>query len=193
MSRSRWFVLVAFAALVLASPSLAAVPDPVKSTTELTLVGDSNGMLIGDGYRVTVRDINNIPIAASNVQLIFAGTVRPYTAQVAPAVVACPIISKFTDAAGNVMFQARFGGFANAAAVQVRADGVVLAAVRARSTDLNADGTTSGFDLSTFRFNFLNNPAAPETDYNEDGITSNPDFNIFRTVFLNDIPGVPCP
>jgi hypothetical protein len=183
--------LVSLAAF--AAPAAPAVPNPVTSSVEPVLVGDSNGALIGDGFRVTVRDAANNPIGNSSVVLHFAGTVRPYTQQVPPANVTCPTIVMTTNALGEAVFQARFGGFANAPAIGVIADGVFLSTVLARSTDINADGKTDAFDFALFRNNFLNNPGAPETDYNEDGVTNPFDLNIFRMVFLNDIPGTLCP
>jgi hypothetical protein len=177
----------------LASSAIAAVPAPPNCSVEPVLVGDSNGALIGDGFRVTVRDAAFIPIGGSSVVLHFAGTVRPYLQQVPPANVTCPTIVMQTNAIGEAVFQARFGGFANAPAIGVFADGVFLTTVLARSTDINADGKTDAFDFALFRNNFLNNPGAPETDYNEDGVTNPFDLNIFRMVFLNDIPGTLCP
>src|SRR5262245_30890391 len=74
----------------LPSPSAAAVPSAANSSVEPVLVGDSNGALIGDGFRVTVRDAANNPVGGSLVDLLFAGTVRPYKPQVAPAFSLCP-------------------------------------------------------------------------------------------------------
>jgi len=195
LSPARWLSWTTLAALLLALPASAAVPDPPKSTTSPILVGDSNGQLIQNGYEVWVRDLNNAPIAGSTVVLQFTGSARPYTSQVAPAIASCPTVSKITDASGYVRFQVRMGGYDNAFATGVRvvADGVLLTSALARSTDLTGDGATGAFDLVHFRNNFLNNPSAPETDYNKDGITDPFDFNIFRSVFLNDIPGTPCP
>jgi len=179
--------------LLVAAPAAAGVPDPGASSVEPVLVGDSNGMQIGNGFVVVVRDVLGAPLGGVTVQLIFAGTTRPYTTQVAPATTVCPYIKGATDATGTVVFRARFGGYANGPAIEVRANGVLLSTVPARSTDLDADGATAAFDFVHFRNNFLNNPAAPETDYNEDGITDPFDFNVFRSVFLNDVPGILCP
>lgn len=192
-ARSFGFAIVSFALLLVVSPAMAGVPSPPNCSVDPVLVGDSNGMQIGAGFRVTVRDIVGNPVAGSSVTLGFFGTTRPYTVQVAPAAVTCPFIVKSTDAAGHVVFQARFGGFANAPAINVQADGINLKVVPARSTDLDANGATDAFDFVHFRNNFLNSPAAPETDYNQDGVTDPFDFNIFRSVFLNDIPGTLCP
>lgn len=185
----------ALAIALLASPAAATitVPYPPLCSVEPVLVGDSNGMQIGDGFKVTVRDVTGATMAGVVVHLAFAGTTRPYNAQVAPAQAQCPDIANVTNGLGNVVFQARFGGYANAPAIQVIADGFLLKTVPARSTDLDADGATTVADFSRFRINFLTNPAAQETDYDETGLTDLGDFAIFRTVYLNDIPGVPCP
>ena len=179
--------------LLFATPAVAAVPDPAHRTVDEILVGDSNGMQIGNGFRVTVRDVAGNPVANSHVVLAFNGSARPYAAQVAPAFSLCPNIAEMTDAAGRAVFQARFGGYDNNPLVEVRADGITLKPVVARSTDLTGDGATGAFDLVHFRNSFLNNPSAPETDYNQDGITDPFDFNLFRMVFLNDVPGTVCP
>ena len=195
LARGR-FISIMVSSLLAATTVNAAVPSPPNSVVEPVLVGNSNGALIGDGFRVTVRDINNTPVPGATVDLVFAGTVRPYTAQVPPATSGCPaapVIRKVADAAGNVMFQARFGGYVNAPAIQVRADGVLLSQVQARSTDIDVDGTTAVGDFNLFRINFLFNPPATETDYNEDGMTLVGDFDIFRKVFLNEVPGTLCP
>lgn len=195
LARAR-FIAFILTSILGATAANANVPSPPNSTFEPVLVGDSNGALIGDGFRVTVRDIANVPVGGSVVDLLFAGAVRPYTAQVPPSGSLCPAapgIRQAANAAGNAVFQPRFGGFANAPAIQVRADGVLLGQVMARSTDIDVDGATAVGDFNLFRINFLFNPGALETDYNEDGATLVGDFDIFRKVFLNDVPGTPCP
>ena len=195
IARTQTSGILVFAFLAIATAASADVPDPTQSSAEPILVGNSNGVLIGNGYRVAVRNVVGNPIPGSSVALIFAGAARPYSAQVAPATSNCavPSINKSTDAAGNVTFQPRFGGFANAPAVQVRADGILIRTVPARSTDLNADGATAIGDLGIFRINFIFSPGNLETDYNESGATEIGDLDIFRKAFLFDTPGTPCP
>jgi len=193
ISRARVIALCCLALAFFVRPGTAALPDPAHCMVDEILVGDSNGMMIGSGFRVQVRDVNFAPIANSHVVLAFNGSARPYTAQVAPAFSLCPNIAEMTDAAGQAIFQARFGGYDNNPSVEVRADGITLKPVVARSTDLTGDGATGAFDFVHFRNNFLNSPSAPETDFNHDGITDPFDFNIFRSVFLNDAPGTVCP
>jgi len=179
---------------ILASSASAAVPDPANSTVPPIIVGDSNGAQIGIGYRVVVRDVFGDPVPLSHVQLIFAGTVRPYTSQPAPAIATCPvIIERNATTVGIAVFVPRLGGFSNSNTIQVRADGVLLANVMARSTDMNADGSTGIIDFNSFRQRYLTNPAAPETDFDQSGVTNVADFNIFRQIYLADVPGTPCP
>jgi hypothetical protein len=88
------------------------------------------------------------------------------------------------------------GGFVNAASVQVSANGVVLANIPARSTDIETGdngAVTNGSDLNTFRCELFNLPChatGPETDYNNDTLTNTSDLNIFRIqLFATDQPG----
>jgi len=192
-TRLRIVVLCCLVLAVGVRPAAANLPDPGHSIVEDVIVGDSNGMQIGNGFRVIVLDAAGNPVVNSHVVLAFNGSAKPYTSQVPPAVASCPNIFATTDASGTVVFEPRFGGFDNSPLVEVRADGVALRIVRSRSTDLTKDGVTAAFDFVQFRNNFLNNPTAPETDYNEDGITGPVDFNVFRLVYLNDIPGTVCP
>lgn len=179
---------------ILASSAVAA-PDPSQCTVPPVIVGDSNGMQIGPtGYRVVVRDAFGDPVPVSHVVINFGGTsVHAYTSQPAPVTTICPTISRNATTVGIAVFIPRIGGFANANSVQVIADNVTIGFVKARSTDINANGATDPFDFNAFRINFLNNPAAQETDYDLDGITGPFDFNTFRQVFLADVPGSVCP
>jgi len=186
-----WLLVLVLA--VLAAPAAAAIPYPPNCSVDPVLVGDSSGMPIGNGFRVVAKDAAGQAIAGVTVTLQFFGAVHPYTMQVAPAVVTCPFVLKTTDATGTAVFNVRFGGFSNAAAVLVRVDGVVVSFVPARSTDIDGDGLTWAFDLNLFRSRFLNNPQAPETDFDGSGVTDLADFAIFRQVYLHEIPGVPCP
>ena len=185
-----------FLLLVAPGESWAGPPDPGHSQLEPVIVGDSNGMQIGDGYRVIVRDVNGNPLNGITVELHFSGTgANPYNQQVFPAIPTCigRLISSSTDGTGTVVFRPLFGGFENSAGVRVKGNIINLGSVRARSTDIDSDGATAISDFNRFRLNFLFNPAAVETDYNEDGITGVGDLDIFRKVFLFDTPGQPCP
>ena len=187
------FWLAALALGAVSSPAFANPPFGPNCSAEPVIVGDSNGMQIGDGYRITVRDNNNNPVANAVVKLQFNGTSRPYHEQVLPAACQCPVIVSISDATGHVTVRARLGGFDNITMIQVSAEGQAITTVKARSTDLNKDGVTGIADMSTFRFNFLKVPGSQETDYDETGLTDIGDFSIFRQVFLNDVAGTLCP
>lgn len=185
----------AFVLVVVASPARAGVPDPRASTLEADIIGSSSGAAVGDGFRVTIRDVGSNPLAGKRVELIFPVGVRPYAEQVGGATADCGTrtISKATNGFGVAILQPRFGGYANTASVQVISEGVLLRELPARSTDLDANGRTDLGDLNHFRQNFLLGTAGLETDYDESGATDLMDFNLFRAIFVNDVPGTVCP
>lgn len=184
--------------LALLVPSLAAAqqphPYPPNCTVDPVIVGDSNGMKIGNGYRVIIRDHSNAPLQGVFVTVNFQQGVFPYANQPAPTSLDCMsrIIGQTTDVNGLVTFVPRIGGYQNAPVMAIKADDMFITQISGRSTDLNANGATDAFDLAHFRTNFLSNPNAVETDYDRSGSTDVNDFNIFRQVFLNDIPGSVC-
>jgi len=184
---------VAAGLTVVASVAMAAVPDPLKSSVETPMVGGSSGNLLigigGAGYEVTVRDVNNTPIVGASVVLDFSSAlaVKLYTnTPQNGATINCAnnTVTKSTGAspAGLVVFGLRDGGFINSASVQVSANGVVLANVPSRTTDIDGVGTTTNAaDLNLFRVQlFAAQPAAPQTDYTGDTNTNSADLNIFR-------------
>ncbi|MEO7843110.1 MAG: hypothetical protein ABIS31_06000 [Candidatus Eisenbacteria bacterium] len=185
---------------VTASVASAGVPDPRFSTTDLVVVGNVSGTAIGappPGFDVVVRDVNNAPLAGRTVTLDFSATpMKVYNAQNAGSTVNCPskTISRVTNASGAVNFAARIAKFINTNGVEVSADGVVLALVKGRSTDIDGtDGTTGLGDFAIFGNNFLNNSAAQETDFDQSGTTALGDFAIFGSEFLGGASGTYCP
>ena len=185
---------------VVASVASAGVPDPRFSTVDLVVVGNASGNAIGGspaGFDVTVRDVNNAPLAGRTVTLDFSATpMKVFTVQNAGTTVNCPAktISRVTNVSGAVNFASRVAKFDNTNGVEVAADGVVLATVRGRSTDIDGtDGTTGLGDFAIFGNNFLNNTAAQETDYDQGGNTGLGDFAIFGSEFLNGATGSYCP
>jgi hypothetical protein len=182
---------------VVASVASAGVPDPRFSTADLVVVGNASGNAIGGGYDVVVRDVNNAALAGRTVVLDFsATTMKVFTTQNAGTTVNCvaKTISRVTNASGAVNFAARVARFVNTNGVEVSADGVVLATVKGRSTDIDgADGTTGLGDFAIFGNNFQNNPAAQETDFDQDGSTGLGDFATFGAEFQNGTTGTYCP
>src|SRR5437773_6356218 len=151
---------VAAGLTVVASVAMASVPDPRNSSVETPMVGGSSGNLLagigGAGYEVTVRDINNTPLANQTVVLDFSAApsagpgaprIKLYTVQnavVAGTTVNCAArtLSKLTNVSGQAIFGPRYGGFVNTADVVVSAQAVTLANVPARSTDIDGVGAT---------------------------------------------------
>ena len=189
---------VLLAAAVLLFPGIAAaqhpLPYPPNCTVDPVIVGDSNGMKIGNGYRVIIRSRSNVPIEGVQVTVNFQQGVFPYANQPAPTTTDCAarIIGQFTDVNGLVTFVPRIGGYQNAAVMAIKADGMFIEQISGRSTDLDANGTTDISDFSHFRTNYLTNPSALETDFDQSGATDIGDFSIFRQVYLNDIAGAVC-
>ena len=185
---------------VVASVASAGVPDNRFSTSDAVVVGNVSGTAIGGspaGFDVTVKDVNNAPLAGRTVTLDFSGTpMKVFNAQNAGTTLNCAAktISRVTNASGAVNFAARVAKWDNANNVDVIADGVPLFVVKGRSTDLDGlDGTTGLGDFSIFGNRFLSNPAAQETDFDLSGATGLADFSIFGSQFLSGATGTYCP
>ena len=101
-------------------------------------------------------------------------------------------ISKVSDPAGRAVFAARFGGFTNAADVEVAADGVVIARVPARSPDVLGTGNRADLpDLAAFAAAYQC-ASCPEFDFdNSGGAIGLNDLAIFSREYLLMPPGVP--
>jgi hypothetical protein len=174
----------------------ANLPDPYYSTVDPVIVAGSSGNPIGTGFRVTLRDIGGTPLGWHEVHLIFTNSgVRPYAAQDSATSVDCTMqtVTKQGDGNGTSTFYLRAGGFTNGGLVEVRGEGILIAKVPARSTDLDADGTTDIRDVALFRDRLLGNRLAPETDFNADGVTDVRDLNILRSELFSGARGERCP
>ena len=197
---------VAAGLALVATTATAGVPDPAQSSADDVIVSNVSGNPLkpggafgtaatGIGYTVVVNDVNGSPIAGVTVTINFstgsgstglAAIANAMTTHIAPTTVDCGTgtISKVTDGSGTAIFTALAGGAENTASVEVRADGILLKTILARSTDVNADGETGLADLNTFRLNFFGNPAALETDFDLGGATGLGDLNLFRIEFF---------
>ena len=165
---------------VVASVASAGVPDPRFSTVDAVVVGTNSGVLTqqpGDptnpGFDVVVRDVNNAPLSGRTVTLNYSASgMKVYSTQDAGTTVNCGAksISRVTNGSGVATFGARTGKFNNANTVEVSADGVVLANVKGRSTDIDGlpEGKTGLNDLSLFSVSYLG-AGATETDYDVTG------------------------
>jgi hypothetical protein len=202
---------VAAGLALVATTATAGVPDPAQSQADDVIVGNVSGNPLspggafgtavdGIGYTVVVNDVNGSPVSGVQVTInlstgsgstgLSAGT-NTMTTQVAPATVDCAssTITKVTDGSGVAIFTGLFGGAENSASIEVRADGILLKLIQARSTDMNADGETGLADLNEFRKNFFGisggNTAALETDFDIGGDTGLGDLNKFRIEFFD--------
>jgi hypothetical protein len=202
-TRSCLFTLAAGLVLMTGAVAQAAVPNPPHCTVMTVVVASSSGITFPTadpfdqvGFQVTVRDINNAPIFGSTVTLDYsaaAGT-RIYSGSPGGTVnCALHSVSRTTDSSGYVKFGVQAGGFNNANVVTVSADGVILANVRARSTDIDAlGGRTDVNDLNLFRLKLFAG-APPEIDYDISGVSDVGDLNLFRQDLFSGAVGAYCP
>jgi hypothetical protein len=185
------------------------VPSPPFCTIDPVLVGTASGHPVQGastaqpGFRVIVRDILNFPVAHAYVSLDFsaAGGPRGIADGGAGTIVDCVArtISRVADDQGVAVFAPRFGGYDNANSVDVLADGVLLARVPCRSTDVDGvDGLTGLGDFARLSAGFVPCPgcppcaSCPELDFDGSGgpIRLN-DFAIFAREFMRDMPPAP--
>jgi len=200
---------------VVASVASAGVPDPRTSSVETVIIANGSGNMYaasvtsshpGVGFEVTVRDVNNTALVGRTVVLDFSATSiklnGPNGAVYNGTTVNCvaKTLSKATNGSGQAIFGAKAALFVNANSVEVSADGVVLANVQARSTDIDGassvSGNTNSADLNLFRQQlFAAQPAAAQTnfDISADGFTNSADLNIFRNELFSGAVAPYCP
>jgi hypothetical protein len=195
----------------LPAAALAAVPSPPLCTVDRAIVGDSSGDAIAStngcgprqpGFNVVVRDVNNLPIPNSQVVLDFSNApgIKLCISQNPTFFTNCAArtIIGTTNVAGVVRFAPSFGHFVNGNAVGVYADGVLLATVPARSTDVDGFGGTVGLtDYAIFSANFAAQAPTPETNFDDCSQgnigTALQDFVIFSTQFARSVTRLYCP
>jgi len=175
--------------LLTATHAHATTPDPRFSSVDPVLVGNSSGVAVGvapAGFDVMVRSVNNEPVPGHFVTIDFSNTTMKLHAVQNPGTTidcALRVIRQVTNASGAVKFAARVGGYSNTNAIEVYDEGVLLATVKGRSTDLDGmGGTTSLGDFVLFAQNFTS--TAPETDFDQSGTTGLGDFVIFAEEYL---------
>lgn len=172
-----------------------SIPYPPDCIVPSALVGNVSGMPVDGGFVVVVRKFG-APIPNAVVQLVFpAAGARPLAAQESGTSVDCArgTLSRMADATGTAVFHARFAGGVAGPAIDVLANGVRLAQVPARSTDLDGDGVVDLTDFQLFAANFLRAPGATESDYDRSGRTDARDFELFRRDFVAHVQGSFCP
>ena len=190
------FAAVVNLSLLLGSgPALAKV-DPRTSHADPLIVGDPAGTR---AYLVNVRDINGAPQNRRLVTLDFSGSVvRLYEVQEPGTTLNCAArtLSRVTDASGNALFHPQFGSACNTRDVLVFADGIVITAACARSTDMDAvDGCTGLGDLVRFAPCLLDRSGShPEADFDgSGGVIGLGDLAIFAGDLLSGAKGSYCP
>jgi hypothetical protein len=207
--------------VLLAGSAMAGVPSPANSTVDEVIVGNASGNAMpkgrgfgttdqGAGYIVTVRDVTgalmdatvtiNFSTAAGNTGLIPAVVkANPFDAQTDGSSVDCATrtISKATTG-GVAIFNPRFHGAENTASIEVRAAGVLLAVVKARSTAANFNGETELADLGIFQENFSVGGISDQGEESDFSLTCDPncvdliDLGYFQSEFATGVSGTPC-
>ena len=181
---AQWTVAVATSVVsamlgLAAFPAAAAVPDPRFSVYDPVLVGTPSGTPVlcnftpGPGYNVTVRDVNNAPIAGSVVTIDFTNApgLNLFSQQESGTTLNCAArtISRVTNGVGRVVFAPRFGGYNNGNVVSVSADGVFLVLVPARSPDVLATGGRADLpDFAAFAAAYMC-ATCPQFDFDNSG------------------------
>ncbi len=194
---------------VVASVASAGVPSPQQSSVEQVVVGNASGNGLGrggaigteavPGFEVVVRDVNNALLQNKNVVVDYSATsVRLFNSQSDGSTLNCAAktVSKLTPANGTVVFMTKMGGFSNTNSVEVSADGVVLALVKSRSTDIDGvDATTGLNDFSIFAAAFAALLPAMQVNYDlsPSDVPDLADFAIFSAEFASAAVGTYCP
>ena len=205
-------VLIAAAAV----PAAAKIAYPPSSDVPPVLVGCPSGAALPScsdradapassvaGYRVRIVDVSNTPLAFTVVTLDFSqANVRLLGDDRAGTTVDCAAktISRTTDLDGVAVFAPRFCGSTSGDDVLVHAEGVWLRRVPARSTDVDADGTTGLQDLTRVARNLFGGSTDTSTDFDpctagSEGRTTLTDFVLFAAEYLRNsgAPTTVCP
>jgi len=194
---------------VVASVASAGVPSPQQSSVEPVIVGNATGNPLGaggsigtqavPGFEVVVRDVNNLALQNKNVVVDYSATsIKLHNSQSDGSTLNCgaKTVAKITPANGTVVFATKFGNFSNSNNVEVSADGVVLALVKARSTDIDGVGATTGLtDFAIFASAYLAVLPAQQVNFNlsVSDVPDLSDFVIFSTEYLSAASGTYCP
>jgi hypothetical protein len=139
-------LLVAALAVLFSSTASSAVPSPANSSHDPCFVACPLGDLT---YHVTVRDIANNPVASSAVLLDYSQCGFVHCANPGPGIIVNDAIRAMTaisNAAGVASFPLKMGGCCPA--VNIIADGVLLATVSMKSPDQDASLVVNGTDQS---------------------------------------------
>lgn len=174
--------------------------DCLAVTVPAVIVGNSSGVMIGSGFIVEVRSINNTAMVNWPVTVYFNdSSMKPHSSQVSPTTVNCQELSitKNTNGSGLAIFTPRLGGYENLTNVEVWVQGGVLGPcivnIKGRSTDLDNDGDTDLSDYSIFANLLLTGPYDAQIDYDQSGTEGVGDLGVFSAELLRSASGSLCP
>lgn len=199
---------------LLAAPTMAAVPSPANSAVDPVAVGNASGnplkgggfgtAILGVGFTVVVNDIGGNPVPGAVVTVNFAtangnngaagaAVVNPFNTQVGGTTVDCGTLtlSQVANGSGVAVFQPLFGGAENDASIEVRANGVLLSLIQARSTDASGNGTTDLPDLAVFQTNLFG-VGGLDSDFDLGGTVNLPDLAILQTEIFSGASRTNC-
>lgn len=177
------------------SASCPPGPCPENCVVPDVIVGSTDGARIVNGFRATIKNSSNTPIA--NVQVIIDYTntpIIPFDLQVFPTYNDCGSgykrITQTTDSNGQVLMDPKTTGFTNSNSVVVYVKDtfgqlILIKSIKGRSVDCvtsaSAGGTESTglADYSYFSNNYSSNSSAQETDFDQNGVTGLSDYSIF--------------
>jgi len=202
--------------VLLSVPALASakIPERIFCRVPTVLVGSNAGALMpscaesaapgagrSEGFFLCIREASNGPMAFEQITLdLSAAGCRLFGDDRPGMTVDCvaKTIRGFTNPRGEITFAPRFGGVENAALVRIFVEAFPLAEVPARSTDLDADGTTGIADFARVAANLLSGASDPSTDFDPcagpTSTTTLPDFALFaRELLRSTSAAVACP
>jgi hypothetical protein len=203
--------LAVLALLALSPAATAKVADPRNCEGPPNLVGSISGAVLPScasggaacrGTRFVIRDFNNSPIAGGEVVLDFSNTSIRLLGDERPGTTvdcAARTIRRLSDPQGVVVFAPRFVGTSAGADVVVTANHVPIALLRAHSTDLDGNGVTDLWDMTSVVHDYVMQVQGAASDFDpcapgSTGRTTLTDFTIFVQEYLRSAPaGSMCP
>ena len=174
---------------------LAHIPFPANSSVDSILVGDAGGGF-QPSFVVVPRDISGVPLDGVLVTLRFANPWPTLLESQEPGTIvdcAQKTLGRYSSPNGETVFHPRFGGIVNYDGIEVRANGVLLARIPARSTDIDGSGATSLADLSLLAEALFQDASETDLDFNLDGSVDLGDLEIMRRDLFFGVPGPVCP
>ena len=177
--RERWFAGLILAVTASASPAIADLPNPNRSTVDRLLVACPEGDFI---FRIVVRDFVGNPRAGATVTLAF-GSCPTFTLCVdpsAPYFVDAPSRSVFmtSNSQGIADFPLRMGGTCPDSLVAVYADGILFGRRYLASPDQNGDLGVNDVDRILLESKL--GSSDPTADLNGDGSVTAADVGILQ-------------